>query len=262
MHKFLQSQDTGQGWKRFWLFMAVCLCSLSFLAGCAVKKKHEPTEEEIQLRLLQEQQQKRAARIDQLLDTANSAIGTPYVRGGTTTKGFDCSGFVRWAYQDIGVQLPRTAREQSVVGEAISGNEELQKGDIVAFRHPRRGYHTGIYVGDRKFIHSPRRRSSVRIASLDDPYFSKTFLGARRISLDGNEDLMAQSKERLKLQAEERNVKKKRNSTKKRQLVAKKQGPKGKNIRKKSSGKQAKSLSQTTLPAVQKNRKNISKNNS
>lgn len=64
-----------------------------------------------------------------------------------------------------------------MVGKRITRVEDMRAGDIVAFRHPRRGYHTGIYVGDGKFIHSPRRRSTVRITSLDDPYFSGTFLG-------------------------------------------------------------------------------------
>lgn len=118
-----------------------------------------------------------------LMKTAWSALGTPYVRGGTTPSGFDCSGFVQWTYKHVGVNLPRTAREQSVFGTAIKKKEELRVGDIVAFRHPRRGYHTGIYIGEGKFIHSPRTRSVVKVNSLSDPYFSRTFLGARRIDL-------------------------------------------------------------------------------
>ena len=117
-----------------------------------------------------------------LVERAKTAIGTPYVRGGTSMSGFDCSGFVQWAYKNVGVSLPRTAREQSVLGTPID-SDEMEAGDIVAFRHPRRGYHTGIYIGDGKFIHSPRRGKSVEITSLSNPYFSSTFLGARRVSL-------------------------------------------------------------------------------
>ncbi len=119
---------------------------------------------------------------DDLIARAKTAIGTPYVRGGTSTSGFDCSGFVQWAYRYVGVQLPRTAREQSVLGVAIDA-DEMEAGDIVAFKHPRRGYHTGIYIGDGKFIHSPRRGKSVEITSLSDPYFRSTFLGARRVDI-------------------------------------------------------------------------------
>ena len=92
-----------------------------------------------------------------LVERAKTAIGTPYVRGGTSMSGFDCSGFVQWAYKSVGVSLPRTAREQSVLGTPID-SDEMEAGDIVAFRHPRRGYHTGIYVGDGKFHPQPPAR--------------------------------------------------------------------------------------------------------
>ena len=142
----------------------------------------------------------------QLLRKARSAIGTPYVPGGMSPGGFDCSGFVCWAYKSVGVNLPRTAQEQSVIGKRINNVEDMQVGDIVAFRHPRRGYHTGIYVGDGKFIHSPHRRTTVRINSLDDPYFKGTFLGARRVKMDGTENLVAEAESRLNDYAEEKAV--------------------------------------------------------
>ncbi len=111
---------------------------------------------------------------------SKTALGTPYVPGGTDTQGFDCSGFVQWAYRNVGVTLPRTAREQSVMGRPIKSGS-MMAGDIVAFNHPRRGYHTGIYLGGGSFIHSPGRGKSVSIAALSDPYFSSTFIGARRV---------------------------------------------------------------------------------
>lgn len=129
---------------------------------------------------------------DNLIARAKTALGTPYVRGGTSRAGFDCSGFVQWAYRHVGVQLPRTAQEQSVLGTAIDF-DDMEAGDIVAFRHPRRGYHTGIYIGDGKFIHSPRRGKRVEITSLDDPYFSSTFLGARRVGLSESESRTAEN---------------------------------------------------------------------
>ena len=138
-----------------------------------------------------------AAETRHILATARSAIGTPYVRGGTDPGGFDCSGLVRWAYKHAGINLPRSAREQALVGTPVTRIEDMREGDIVAFRHPRRGYHTGIYAGDGKFVHSPRRRRTVRIASLSDPYFNSTFLGARRINLNGDEDIVAEARSRL-----------------------------------------------------------------
>lgn len=133
----------------------------------------------------------------QVVSKAKSALGTPYVYGGSAPGGFDCSGLVKWSYSHIGVTLPRTAREQSVVGEKIRNVEDMRAGDIVAFRHPKRGYHTGIYVGDGKFVHSPRRKTTVRINSLSDPYFRETLLGARRINMQAGENLVAQAQARL-----------------------------------------------------------------
>ncbi|MCD7984932.1 MAG: C40 family peptidase [Desulfovibrio sp.] len=183
-------------------------CGLAF--GCATKQ-NSTNDDQLRVERFRrsyeaalDEDQAQASR--QLLRKARSAIGTPYVRGGSSPGGFDCSGFVCWAYKSVGVDLPRTAREQSVVGERIKNQEDMRAGDIVAFRHPRRGYHTGIYVGDGKFIHSPRRRTTVRINSLSDPYFSSTFLGARRVNFEGNENLVAQAESRLSDYAEEKAV--------------------------------------------------------
>lgn len=169
------------------------------------------------------------ADADKIIRRAKTAIGTPYVLGGTDMSGFDCSGFVRWAYSSVGVKLPRTAREQSVVGTKIRNEKDIQAGDIVTFRHPRRGYHTGIYVGDGKFIHSPRRKSHVKINSLDDAYFSQTFTGARRIDLDGDENLIAQAASRIDTTPDIRRVS---DSSSKRQGKSKHLGKKGKKVSK------------------------------
>ena len=192
------------------LCVLALVCSMAF--GCAQKGsyKSDPYSTQAEQRFRRSYE----AAFDnneqqgnqQLLRKARSAIGTPYVPGGMSPGGFDCSGFVCWAYKSVGVNLPRTAREQSVVGKRINNVDDMQVGDIVAFRHPRRGYHTGIYVGDGKFIHSPHRRTTVRINSLDDPYFKGTFLGARRIKTDGSENLVAEAETRLNDYAEEKAV--------------------------------------------------------
>lgn len=185
-------------------------CGLVF--GCAAQKGGEAAEQARVERFRQSYQasldEKQELAGQKLLQHARSAIGTPYVLGGTNPGGFDCSGLVLWAYKNVGVKLPRTAREQSVVGESIRNIEDMRAGDIVAFRHPKRGYHTGIYVGDGKFIHSPRKRTRVRINSLSDPYFSKTLLGARRVSLGSGENLVAQAESRLAAYAESREARK------------------------------------------------------
>lgn len=197
----------GKGLKVCALILA---CGLAF--GCAAQKSGKAAEEARVERFrhsyeasLNEEQELAGQK---LLRHARSAIGTPYVLGGSAPGGFDCSGFVHWAYKNVGVKLPRTAREQSVVGESIRNIEDMRAGDIVAFRHPKRGYHTGIYVGDGKFIHSPRKRTRVRINSLSDPYFSKTLLGARRVSIGSGENLVAQAESRLAAYADARQTRK------------------------------------------------------
>ncbi len=116
-----------------------------------------------------------------VLKRAHKALGTPYVYGGTTPGGFDCSGLVQWAYKGAGIKLPRTAREQSQAGYRIRDKSKMRPGDIVAFKRSRGGYHTGIYLGDGKFIHAPRTNTRVRIESMETGYFVRNFIGARRV---------------------------------------------------------------------------------
>lgn len=119
-----------------------------------------------------------------LVRLAKTTLGTPYVFGGSSRSGFDCSGLVRWTYSHFGINLPRSAAEQAQMGRPIRNQNALQAGDLVTFRHPRRGYHIGIYVGDGKFIHSPQRNKNVTIVSLDDDYFRRIYTGARRLDTD------------------------------------------------------------------------------
>ena len=101
-----------------------------------------------------------------VLKTANQYIGTPYCRGGKTARCFDCSGFIKYVYKSQGINLPSTAHGQYKIATKVSA-EEAQPGDLVFFQY-RNGwvYHVGIYVGDGKVLHSPRRGKSVRIESI------------------------------------------------------------------------------------------------
>jgi len=121
---------------------------------------------------------------EQALSTAKVFTGLRYVRGGTNPNvGFDCSGFVQHVYaSSCGRQLPRRAQEQFEVGEVVD-KADLKRGDLVFFRG-RQGWHVGIFMGDNQFIHSPNRRSSIKISSLDAPYYKKSFKGARRIGTE------------------------------------------------------------------------------
>lgn len=121
---------------------------------------------------------------EQALSTAHAFTGLRYKRGGTNPDiGFDCSGFVRHVFvNSCGRELPRTAREQFAMGEPVA-REELQRGDLVFFSG-RAGWHVGIYTGNDSFIHSPNRRDSIRVTSLEAPYWKKLYKGARRVTTD------------------------------------------------------------------------------
>lgn len=107
-------------------------------------------------------------------------LGAPYRFGGNSIRGIDCSAFVRLIYNIFGIELPRTAREQSHVGLLVP-KEELEKGDLVFFNTRRALGHVGIYIGNNEFIHASYRKKSVRIDKMDAPYFSKRFVRAVRL---------------------------------------------------------------------------------
>jgi len=116
--------------------------------------------------------------------TAMNFIGVRYKRGGTSEEtGFDCSGFTRHIFEkSLGLVLPRRADEQARLSSLIGINrDDLRPGDLVFFNTMRRTFsHVGIYVGDGKFIHSPRTGSHVRVDDMNASYWAKRFNGARR----------------------------------------------------------------------------------
>ena len=128
-------------------------------------------------------------RTSDLVSTAIGFLGIPYRRGGNSAdSGFDCSGFVRAIYKEtIGLVLPRSADQQANATQTIDKNE-LKPGDLVFFNTMKRTFsHVGIYLGEGKFIHSPRTGSSVRIDDMRIPYWNVRFDGARRVP-GGNMD--------------------------------------------------------------------------
>ncbi len=142
---------------------------------------------------------------EKLVSVADTYKGIPYKRGGATSSATDCSGLTMQVYRDMGLNLPRSSREQFHVGIPRK-KDELEKGDLVFFstnspykkikirnkknprkkivkyiNAPRRITHVGIYVGDGKFIHAPRPGHSVTVESLDTNYYKKNYVGARSV---------------------------------------------------------------------------------
>ncbi len=121
--------------------------------------------------------------IQRILDRALDLVGIRYRRGGTSSEtGFDCSGFVGYVFRrELGMTLPRTAREISRTGENV-GKDELQPGDLVFFHTMRREFsHIGIFLGDHLFVHAGRTGEGVHVDDIRGSYWARRFDGARRI---------------------------------------------------------------------------------
>ena len=122
-----------------------------------------------------------------LLAKVAQILGVRYKYGGNDLEdGVDCSGFVRAIYeQTLGMVLPRRAAEQARATQTIS-QDELKPGDLVFFNTMRTKFsHVGIYLGDNKFIHSPKPGEQVRIDDMRQAYWDRRFNGARRVKETG-----------------------------------------------------------------------------
>lgn len=118
---------------------------------------------------------------DRLLKTGSQLLGQPYLWGGMSTAGVDCSGFVHTIFKVHGIRLHRDADLQYLNDGVSVAEDELQPGDLVFFETYMTGpSHVGIYAGDRQMLQASSK-TGVSYASLDDPYFSERFLGAKRI---------------------------------------------------------------------------------
>lgn len=174
-----------------------CAIVLAALAGCATapSSRHpqdsvsEPLPladaEPIDIEPLAEPEPEAAAqaRSNPLIERALGALGVRYRYGGNSPEsGFDCSGFVRWIYQDIAAQLPRSSSALARVDATEIARDALQPADLLFFRinRSRSISHVGMYLGNGQFIHSPSSGGKVRVDSMDQPYWRARFVKASR----------------------------------------------------------------------------------
>jgi peptidoglycan DL-endopeptidase CwlO len=118
-----------------------------------------------------------AARYGGVVGVAMQFLGVPYVWGGASPSGFDCSGLIMYAYAQIGVSLPHHAASQYGMGSPVS-RDALEPGDLVFFNGLG---HAGIYIGGGQFIHAPHTGDVVKISSLGESWYASTWVGARRL---------------------------------------------------------------------------------
>ena len=156
-----------------------------FISGCIFtppkKKEVSPTKVEAK----SQESISPISKEKNLISFAKSQLGTPYRYGGADSKGFDCSGFVYFVHKEaLGMKIPRTSIAQSKYGDEVK-KRNLKEGDLVFFDTSSKGHvnHSGIYIGDGKFIHSSSgKRSGVVISSLDSGFYKKNYRCARRIN--------------------------------------------------------------------------------
>jgi cell wall-associated NlpC family hydrolase len=114
--------------------------------------------------------------------TALSLRGAPYRNGGVDPGGFDCSGLVKYVFEQHGVAMPREARQQFKIGKPVD-TTSLEPGDLVFFTTVAPGpSHVGILVGGDQFVHAPTTNGVVRVESLSSQYWSSRYIGAKRVN--------------------------------------------------------------------------------
>ncbi len=115
-----------------------------------------------------------------IVNTARKYLGVPYVWGGTSPRGFDCSGLVQYVCRQNGISVNRVAADQSRNGRYVS-RDNLQPGDLVFFAKRGRINHVGIYIGNGNMIHAPQTGDVVKVSSINTSYRTSTYAGARRV---------------------------------------------------------------------------------
>jgi murein DD-endopeptidase len=169
LHRLLRMSNTMRSRSLHYRLIIAVLCTLALFSGC-VSAPPRPSGKYS------------AAAADKAADTALTMVGRPYHYQGDSPDGFDCSGLVRYSYLSSGIDLPHgTASLMKRTVPILT--RDMRRGDLLFFDQSGKKYsHVGILTSKNRFVHAPSTGKRVREESLDDPYWKKHFLGARRIS--------------------------------------------------------------------------------
>lgn len=186
---------------RFYTYLIMILmASAAQFANAAERTVSPATNDNTQTGAGIQQDNHWSATAQEILLSALSLTGTQYKYGGKNPDtGFDCSGFVRYVFQQAAnLTLPHNARAISQLGQVVP-LEDLQPGDLVFFNTLKSAFsHVGIYLGNNRFIHAPSSGGGINVGDMTDSYWSKRFNGARRV--EGGEPSAATKDAELKLQ--------------------------------------------------------------
>jgi lipoprotein Spr len=122
--------------------------------------------------------------VDEIISTALKYLGVPHCMGGTTMKCMDCSGFVLAVFSEHGIPLPHNSEDQARFGKIIAATDKLRKGDLVffirSFKTRQLITHSGIFIGNNKFIHTSSK-NGVTVTSINDPWWKEKFIFGTRV---------------------------------------------------------------------------------
>ncbi|MEJ5244599.1 MAG: C40 family peptidase [Bacteroidota bacterium] len=170
------------------LLASGCASSVRFSSNqtCETPRKDESGNDKIlpkntsEIGKIEQRQETHSSEREKVVKIAQSWTGTPYVWGGNTRDGVDCSGFVKNVYESIGIILPRTAQQQFEFANKIS-NRELRPGDLLFYRKGNKISHVAIYIGKGEIIHSSSSAKGVIKQPFNDNYLLSIYAGAGRV---------------------------------------------------------------------------------
>ena len=160
-------------------WIVICITA-AVLAGCGHEPVRRPTDgvASASIPVGAEKSTSRKAG-ERAASVALGQLGVPYRYGGVTSRGFDCSGLVQYAWHRAGANIPRTTTDQWRQLDKIDP-ARLQVGDLLFFRIDGKVSHVGLYLGDSRFVHAPAAGRSVSVASLESAFYRRAFVGGAR----------------------------------------------------------------------------------